>query len=127
MTPHMKGILTERGLPPDFLLKEGMPKEDFDAIFEKIPTALTFIQLSMRTDMQFHRPIEVNDIADIWGMSLAIPYSDIVVTDKMMATLARQSKLDSICNTMILTSVHELLPLLKSYECCARSKEWKRA
>ena len=93
-----------------------MSIEEFDSILEKIPTALTLVQLTMRRDMQFDRPIEVNDIADIWGMSLVIPYSDIVVTEKMMASLAKQSKLDSICNTKILTSVHELLPLLESYE-----------
>lgn len=116
VTPHIIRILIEEGLPPDFLLHEGMTREEFDPILEKIPTGLTLMHLTMRRDMQFGRPIHINDIADIWGMSLAIPYSDIVVTEKMMATLARQSKLDSICDTKILTSVHDLIPLLKSCE-----------
>jgi hypothetical protein len=63
--------------------------------------------------MQFDRPLEVNDLADVWGLSLAIPYSDIVVTEKMMAAFAKQSKLDSICKTKILTSVYDLLPLIE--------------
>ena len=107
--PHFADISTEKKLPRDFLFREDMTREEFEKILKRIPTGLTLIQLMMYRDLQFHRPIFVNDIHDVWGLTLLIPYCDVVVTEKMWVSIARQSKLDKICKTDMLPSIRDLI------------------
>jgi hypothetical protein len=60
-------------------------------------------------DKQVQRSIPVNDIYDIWALSLAMPYSNIVVTENMWVSISRQSKLDVLCNTIMVPTIEELL------------------
>ncbi|MCW3990367.1 MAG: hypothetical protein NWE88_09860 [Candidatus Bathyarchaeota archaeon] len=107
--PHFADISTEKKLPRDFLFREDMTREEFEKILERIPTGLTLIYLMMYRDLQFHRPIFVNDIYDVWGLTLSIPYCNVVVTEKMWVSIARQSKLDKICKTDMLSSIRDLI------------------
>ena len=45
---------------------------------------------------------------DIWHLTLAIPHSDIVVTENMWTSIARNAKLEEKCNTTILSSLIDL-------------------
>ena len=94
-----------------------LKKETFDVLVQdigvegylmKIPTAFVQFTLLYGQAQQLQRPIEVNDMPDIWCLTLAIPYCDIVVTENMWASIANQAKLDRICNTTILQSIQEL-------------------
>ena len=68
--------------------------------------------LIFRRDQNRQRAIEPNDAPDLWHLILAIPYSDVVVTENLWTTLAKQSKLDQMCDTVILKSVNELCEYL---------------
>ena len=93
----------------DFIKIHEMSREDFvKKILERVPTGLVMISLLIQRDLQFDRPITKNDISDVWSLSLAIPYCDIVVTDKEMASFALKSKLDNKCGTKILNSIYDL-------------------
>jgi len=81
-------------------------------LLENIPTALCLFTLIYERDQQLQRPIQVNDFNDIWFLSLAIPYSDIVVTEKMWTSIAKRTKLDKKCKTIILSSIKELAELM---------------
>jgi hypothetical protein len=112
--PHVFEILVNRGLPRDFLKMEKWTREDMDRFLTQVPTGLTFITLMMYRDLQFQKAIEVNDIADVWGLTLAIPYCDVVVTEGRWVSIVRQSKLNTIRNTTMLSSINDLMCILAS-------------
>lgn len=110
--PHIVKALIDRGLPKDFFKMEEWTREDMDRFLAQVPTGLTFITLMMYMDLQFQRAINVNDIADVWGLTLAIPYCDVVVTERRWVSIAKQSKLDKICDTIMLTSINDLMDII---------------
>lgn len=112
IVPHIVEILIDRGLPKDFFKMEEWTREDMDRFLTHVPTGLTFITLTMYMDLQFQRAIKVNDIADVWGLTLAIPYCDVVVTERRWVAIAKQSKLDTICDTIMLSSINDLMDIL---------------
>lgn len=107
IAPKLIKTLINLKLPPEFL-KEIFPKGDIETFLMNIPTALCEFTLLFQRDQQLQRPIEVNDIDDVWHLTLAIPYSDIVVTEKMWTSISKRTKLDKKCNTIILSSIREL-------------------
>jgi len=100
--PKLAKVFVEMKLPKDAIIKEGWAERDFEEFLDCIPTALCLFTLLFEIDQQYQRPISVHDIYDVWALSLAIPYSDIVVTEKMSASTARRFKLDKICNTCLI-------------------------
>lgn len=108
VVPKLAKILYESNLPKDFIIKEKSTREDINEFLDNIPTALCLFTLIYQRDQQLQRPIKVNDFNDIWFLTLAIPYSDIVVTDKMFASISRLAKLDRKCSTIILKSISEM-------------------
>jgi len=108
VVPKLAEISIEYNLPKHFFIKEKPTQRDAYEFLDSIPTALCFFTLIFQRDQQFQRPIPKNDFNDIWFLTLAIPYCDIVVTEKMWTTIARQAKLDTKCNTIILPSISEL-------------------
>ena len=93
---------------PIKLIDKIIPKDDIEQFYMSIPTALCEFTLLFNRDQQLQRPIEVNDIADIWHLTLAIPYSDIVITERMWTSICKRTKLDQKCDTIILSSIKEL-------------------
>lgn len=108
VAPKLAKILYECNLPKDFIVKEKSTRQDINEFLDNIPTALCLFTLIYQRDQQLQRPIKANDFNDIWFLTLAIPYSDIVVTDKMFASISRRAKLDRKCGTIILKSISEL-------------------
>jgi hypothetical protein len=105
--PKLVQFLTEMNLPATFA-EELFTSFDLDTFLGKLPTALCEFALLFQRDQQLSRPIQVNDIADIWHLTLAIPYSDIVITEKMWVSIAKRARLDEKCDTLILSSIEEL-------------------
>jgi len=90
------------------LIDKIIPKDDIEKFYISIPTALCEFTLLFYRDQQLQRSIKANDIEDIWHLALAIPYSDIVVTERMWTSISKQAKLDQKCNTIILSSIQDL-------------------
>lgn len=63
--------------------------------------------------MQKTRKIQPNDLNDIMSLSVAIPYSDVVVTEGMWQTAIIQTKLDKLRPTLVLRSEKELASILE--------------
>jgi hypothetical protein len=108
VVPEFARILYESGLPKDFFSEELSTEKDILEFLAKIPTALCLLTLIYQRDQQLQRPIQKNDFNDIMFLTLALPYSDIVATERMWASIARQAKLDEKCNTKILSTINEL-------------------
>ena len=68
--PKIKKILIERNLPPSFC-EELFHAFDVEKFLDKLPTTLCEFTLLFQRDQQ-SRPIQVNDVADIWHLTLAI-------------------------------------------------------
>lgn len=83
-------------------------KYDAEEFLNKLPTALCEFTLFFQRDELPKRPIQVNDLYDVWHLTLAIPYCDIVVTEKTWTAIAKDTKLDELCNTVILSSIKDL-------------------
>jgi hypothetical protein len=62
--------------------------------------------------MQKMRRVQPNDLNDIIGLSIAIPYSDVVVTETMWQTAIIQARLNELRPTLVLRSAKELAPIL---------------
>jgi len=62
------------------------------------------------------RKVSPHDLNDIMSLSIALPYCDVVVAERMWQSIILQSKLHRLrsVSTQILKSVHELGPILKT-------------
>lgn len=112
ITPELAKISIKNNLPPDLIIRKGITRKEIDSFIDALPTALCLFALLYHRDQQRSRPIQGNDFNDIWFLTLAIPYSDIVVTERMWASIAVRSKLDKKCNTKIFASIHDLAQFL---------------
>jgi hypothetical protein len=108
VVPELAKILYECKLPKDLITKEKPSRRDIYELLDNIPSALCLFTLIYQRDQQLQRSIKTNDTNDIWFLTLALPYSDIVVTEKMWTSIARQTHLDRKCNTIVLSSVNAL-------------------
>ena len=93
----------------DFL---DLGKSEIVKTYESVATLDVNINLSFVNNNNNNREISPNDLIDIDSLSVAIPYSDVVVCEKYMANIALQKKLNEKYNTVITTSLDELTEIL---------------
>ena len=89
----------------DFL---DLDKKRSKAFFEGVPTLIVEIELATERDEHWDKEVDPNDMTDISFLSVAIPYCDIVVTEKFWTDLARRKKLHEKYDTAILSDLLEL-------------------
>ena len=83
VTSELAKISIKNNLPPDLIIKKGITRKEIDSFIDALPfSALCLFTLLYHRDQQRSRPIQGNDFNDIWFLTLAIPYSDIVVTER---------------------------------------------
>lgn len=63
-------------------------------------------------DIAIEKPITYNDFLDVEHLAGAIPYCDIVVSDKAAVDLCRRKNLDEVYNCHLLHNLNELLEWL---------------
>ena len=108
VAPKLAEVLYKAKLPPDFIIKRNSKMEDIERFLDNVPTARCWFTLLYQRDQQLQRPIQENDLNDIWFLTLAIPYSDIVITERMWASISRDAKLDTKYDTSIFSSIRDL-------------------
>jgi len=86
--------------------------EMVDTLLQWFPSRYTYVTLNNARDLQKHRDAKPNDIYDMFSLAVAIPYSDIVVTENFWKTEAKRADLDEIYNTEILSSLDDLPTLI---------------
>jgi hypothetical protein len=100
--------------PQSFINNVTKDPDEIVRFFQLIPTAFCYVQLTIYRDLQTMRTIQANDMHDIMGLSIAIPYTDVVVTEKLWQTAIIQTKLDKLYRTVVLKSTKQLAPILES-------------
>ncbi len=88
-------------------------KEAAESFLKSIPTAYVFHVLNEARNMNSSRPIKPNDLWDLSFLAIAVPYCDIVVTEREWAQILNQKKIGELYNTKILYSLEELGEILK--------------
>jgi hypothetical protein len=77
--------------------------------FEDMPTTDIMMNLRNQRNNQFEKAIEPNDLNDLSFLSVAIPYCDVVVTEKQWVDLAKRKGVDRKYNTVLLSDLAELV------------------
>jgi hypothetical protein len=106
LEPRISSALEELGLLTGDLLSLGRSKAM--AFMASMPSANTEVELVTQRDLQVSRPAAKNDMLDISALSVAIPYCDVVVTEKFWADLATRRGLGKKYGTAILADLREL-------------------
>jgi len=88
--------------------------EHLIAFFEGIPSIDVEAQLLVDIFRHWDRAVDPNDLTDISFLSIAIPYCDIVVTERFWTHLATRTGLDRKYDTVVIAGVEQLASYLAS-------------
>jgi len=94
-------------------LMETLPSLQFLEVIAKIPTLDVQIALGIAKTQQWTKKTDPNDVYDIGFMMLAIPYCDVVVTEKLWVDLVNRSDLAEKYNTKVVSNLLELREILE--------------
>ena len=81
-------------------------------LFENIPVLDVQLDLIIERDRNLDKPVEKNDMVDVSFMSVAIPYTGVVVAEKHWVNLANRTHLDRKYNVSVLQDLAELEDVL---------------
>ena len=82
--------------------------ESMEKFLEDMPATNVSFRLTYGRDAWYEREVQPNDIADIGHLAGAIPYCDIVVTEKAFGSLCKQQGLDKKYDCTVVNSLKEL-------------------
>ena len=109
--PRLAQFCLDAGLSRPQVEKK-VEESDIEEILKELPSAYTTWLLNFRRDVQKERPVKQNDMRDIFALSIAIPYCNIVVTENEWTSIAKQGKIDTMFHTEIFNSVANLTAVL---------------
>lgn len=91
------------------------PRTEVDVVkfAQDTPTAYCLWTLAFNLAIELQHDLVANDFRDLAALSPAIPYCDVVVTEKKWASVSRQSKFDTTFGSKVLPSVKALTKELK--------------
>jgi hypothetical protein len=87
-------------------------KKSLISFWKNVPIINTEVELATERSENLDREISTHDIFDITSLSVAIPYCDVVVTEKYFTDLAIRKNLDKKYGTIILTNINGLIDLV---------------
>jgi hypothetical protein len=99
-------MLARAGMSVESFLWRG--KEWITTFLNDLPSIATTMALRRQLFANASRPWTVNDIRDIDLMSRAVPYCDVVVTERHTCAVVRKYGLDGRFGTTMLRSLLEL-------------------
>ena len=75
---------------------------------KSIPSAYIFHTLNEVRNMNLSRLIEPHDLWDITSLAIAVPYCDIVVTEREWANILNEKGIGKLYNTKIIYNIEEI-------------------
>lgn len=88
-------------------------EEDIMVFLKKLPTTYTDFILTYKRDVNIGRAISSHDLYDIAAYSVAIPYCDIFVGEKMFTSFAINEQLNLQYNTKITSNISNFKVMLQ--------------
>ena len=83
-------------------------KDSLEVFLKSIPSAYVFHVLYDVLDRDRSRPIKSNDIYDIMFLAIAVPYCDVVVTERGWSKILNEANIGEMYNTRIIYKIEEL-------------------
>ncbi|MEX0862615.1 hypothetical protein [Nitrosopumilus sp.] len=112
VVPHLSVFMLSNQIKPEELFGKDpiskIAKEKINLLSKHLNSLNVMSVLVLSRDLTTQKKISPNDVYDIAHLSGAIPYCDVVVTDKMAARISRQKKLDEMYDCIILERLEEL-------------------
>jgi hypothetical protein len=84
--------------------------DGFDELLRSLPSRTVAYAFRRLRHQDGQTKWEPNDLEDLSALSIAIPYCDVVVTEKQWVHLARRAGLDSRLQTVVVANVWDSLP-----------------
>lgn len=99
----------------------GLPKGDFFTLslqqlctfWSRVPSLDVDCELTIYRDRQWSRSVDANDVRDIGHLALAVPYCDVVVTERFWARALSETGLAEKYRTAICTDLTELMKTIE--------------
>ena len=82
-------------------------------ILDKMPSRWVEMQLRRLRQSNPQKAWEGNDLNDVTALSIAVPYCDVVVTERMWAGMITQGNVASRFNTTVISKLDDLVDLLE--------------
>jgi hypothetical protein len=83
-------------------------RQSADNFLKSIPTAYVFFILNNERNLNTSRSIEPNDFWDLGALAIAVPYCDVVITERMWTNILNQKKIGELYNTKISHQIDDL-------------------
>jgi hypothetical protein len=109
--------IVELGADPSAFVKSLGSIEDSVDFYHSVPTIDVLVTLGLRRDNDLNRPIHRNDIKDVEFLSVAVPYCNIVVTERFWSHTVRAAGLDRRYDTIVISDLTEVPELLARAGC----------
>ena len=84
------------------------PGTDNVCMLNRMPSFDVFVSLMTSFHRNRHHKWKENHIHDIFALALAVPYCDIVLTDKEMASHVKRTRVDKRMGTVVLSKLEDL-------------------
>ena len=112
--PQLPELLAPAGLSVESFFYKG--KEWITSFLEAVPALAVRTTLVMQTNRNGSRAWTRNDIYDIDALEAAVPYCDVVVTERYAAEVTNRSGLADRFSTKVIRRLDDLGPILQSLE-----------
>jgi hypothetical protein len=88
-------------------------KESAQTFVKSVPTAYVYSVLTDARNRNVGRPIEPNDLMDIGPLAIAVPYCDVVVTEREWSNILNERKIGELYNTKITHKIEDLTDFIE--------------
>jgi len=110
--PQLPGLLAAAGLSVESFFYKG--KDWITSFLDTVPALAVRTSLVMQTNKNGTRAWTRNDIYDIDALEAAVPYCNVVVTEKYACRVINQSGLADRFATKVVRRLDDLIPTLQS-------------
>lgn len=113
----VREVCKSRGLDTQFIganfgaywmQRDGNAAEEAAEFFQGFPSMYSYVMLTSARDTLERRTIESNDYNDIFALSVAIPYADLVVTEGFFHDQAQRCNLPDLYDTTVTTDLSDV-------------------
>jgi len=106
---HLLGAHLRHGISQEELLAGGR-RRMLDLV-TAMPAGYVDWQLGLQRDKQRTRKIHPNDLADLFHLTVAIPYADLVITERFWANLVSRTDLRQRYQTEVSSKLEALMEI----------------
>jgi hypothetical protein len=110
LTEPITESMLRAGLSPELFVELG--KDGVAAFLHELPVVSAVFEIRYRRHRNPSLPWTRRDLNDLHALSMAVVHCDVVVTERHVAALMREAKLDQRHSTAVLTDLAELSEVL---------------